>query len=32
METNDGISRLHSAGRPIVLHGSLEQDSERPRG
>lgn len=25
METNDGISRLHSADRPIVLHGLLEQ-------
>lgn len=25
METNDGISRLHSADGPIVLHALLEQ-------
>lgn len=30
METNDGISRLHSADRPIVLHGLLEQALKDP--
>lgn len=25
METNDGISRLHTIDRPIVLHALLEQ-------